>query len=463
MNNLNNIPGEIIKTSALPENVPTHLIGVIMGTSPQTVKYSTQALAYSVSQLMTNVVRTDKVYGDPTWIETLSWTKIISTPNTLTGYGITDPVVLTSGSYSDPSWITSLAWSKITGAPSFVTSLAALTDVQLGTLSAGEALVYNGTKWVNQSVGELDTLQTVTTRGNTTTNSITVNGITSPYYQLNTTATPTLQVGMFRWNDSYGVPEVRLKGNNVTGQLFLEDLIRVVNKTGADLLEADFRVVRVRSVAEGGAQGQRLAVVLAQADNDTNSATTIGVVTETILNNQEGFINRGGEVNRINTTGAKSWGGLETWVDGDILYLSPDHPGYLTKIKPSAPQHLIVIGWVVYAHANNGKLQIKVDNGYEIDELHNVKITSAANNDLLQYDLSQQVWKNVPATTVVPTYIRKSDFVTDTNYLGVAVSGSSESASVWKIYKIVVSSSGATTKTSATNVAWTDRYTVIYS
>ena len=61
------------------------------------------------------------------------------------------------------------------------------------------------------------------------------------------------------------------------------------------------------------------------------------------------------------------------------------------------------------------------------------------------------------------TYIRRSDFVTDTNYIGVAVSGSSESASVWKIYKIVVSSSGATTKTSATNVAWTDRYTVIYS
>jgi len=63
----------------------------------------------------------------------------------------------------------------------------------------------------------------------------------------------------------------------------------------------------------------------------------------------------------------------------------------------------------------------------------------------------------------VTTYIRRSDFVTNTNYMGVAVSGSSESANVWTIYKLVVSSSGATTKTSATNVAWTDRYIIIYT
>ena len=175
MNNLNNIPGEIIKTSALPENVPTHLIGVIMGTSPQTVKYSTQALAYSVSQLMTNVVKTDEFYADP-------------------------------------SWITALSWDKLTNVPSFSTSLASLSDVQLGTLSAGEALVYNGTKWVNQSVGELDTLNSVTTRGNTTTNAITTGGLYSPYLRLDTAATTTLVPGMFRWNDADGTVDLRLKG-----------------------------------------------------------------------------------------------------------------------------------------------------------------------------------------------------------------------------------------------------------
>ena len=90
-------------------------------------------------------------------------------------YGISSSqFVLITGYYADPSWITSLDWSKITNAPSFVTSLSALTDVQLSTPLSGQALVYNGTKWVNQGIGELDTLDSVTSRGNTTTNSITV-------------------------------------------------------------------------------------------------------------------------------------------------------------------------------------------------------------------------------------------------------------------------------------------------
>jgi len=94
-------------------------------------------------------------------------------------YGISSSqFVLITGYYADPSWISSLDWSKITNAPSFVTSLSALTDVQLSTPLVGQALVYNGTKWVNQGIGELDTLNSVTTRGNTTTNSITVGGLT---------------------------------------------------------------------------------------------------------------------------------------------------------------------------------------------------------------------------------------------------------------------------------------------
>lgn len=222
-------------------------------------------------------------------------------------------------------------------------------------------------------------------------------GLSGGFLHLDNTPTlanvPTTP-GTFVWNDAEGTADLLLKGGNVTLQLGQEEVLRVVNKTGATLNEADFRAVRIRSVAEGGAQGQRLAVVLAQGDNDPDSATTIGLVTETIANNQEGFITTGGNVNKINTTGAKSYGGTETWVDGDVLYLSPNHPGYLTKVKPQAPDHTIIIGWVVYAHANNGKIFVKVDNGYELDELHNVKITNPLLDDFLMYDTTLNVWKN---------------------------------------------------------------------
>jgi len=209
-----------------------------------------------------------------------------------------------------------------------------------------------------------------------------------------TTANVPTTPGTLVWNDTEGTADLLLKGGNVTLQLGQEEVLRVVNKTGATLNEADFRAVRIRSVAEGGAQGQRLAVVLAQANNDPNSATTIGLVTESILSNEEGFITTSGHINKIDTTGAKSYGGTETWVDGDVLYLSPTYPGYLTKVKPQAPQHTIIIGWVVYAHANNGKIFVKVDNGYELDELHNVKIINPVLDDFLMYDTTLNVWKN---------------------------------------------------------------------
>lgn len=67
------------------------------------------------------------------------------------------------------------------------------------------------------------------------------------------------------------------------------------------------------------------------------------------------------------------------------------------------------------------------------------------------------------------TYIRRSDYTAslDPNvnllYLGQAESGSAESALVWDITRLSISSSGATTPNSASGVAWTDRYIVTYS
>ena len=232
------------------------------------------------------------------------------------------------------------------------------------------------------------------------------------------TPTGTAGVAVMRWNDTDGTVDVGMKGGNVTLQVGQEQLARVVNKVGSDLLEANYQAVRVRLVSEGGASGQRLAVVLAQANNDTNSATTIGIVTETILNNQEGFVTTSGVVREINTTGSLQG---ETWVDGDILYLSGTTAGQLTNIKPSAPTHTIIIGFVEYAHAIHGKIFVKVDNGYEIDELHNVNISSPTTNDILQYNASN-LWVNTSLSSagIQPTLVSGTSIKTinSTSLLG---------------------------------------------
>ena len=212
------------------------------------------------------------------------------------------------------------------------------------------------------------------------------------------TPTGTAGVGVMRWNDSDGTVDLGLKGGNVTLQVGQEQVLRVVNKTGDDLLESQYRAVRIRLVSEGGSQGQRLAVVLAQGDNDPDSTTTIGIVTETIANNQEGFITTSGEVRGINTTGSLQG---ETWLDGDIIYLSPTVSGGITKVKPTAPDHMVVLGYVIYAHANNGKIFVKVDNGYELGELHDVYVPSPSNNDVIFWNTANSRYQNNRITGVL--------------------------------------------------------------
>jgi hypothetical protein len=195
--------------------------------------------------------------------------------------------------------------------------------------------------------------------------------------------------GATQWNNDIGSSQTLLKGGNVAIKNGVDLVARVVNKVvpNTTLTKAQYQVVKVT-----GAQGQRLAIDLAQADNDNNSADTLGVVIETIATNQEGFILTVGQIEDINTTGSLQG---EVWADGDVLYLSPTTAGAITNVKPNATiGHIVVLGYVEYAHPNQGKIYVKIMNGWELDELHNVYINTPLNNQGLIYKSSSQLWEN---------------------------------------------------------------------
>jgi hypothetical protein len=169
--------------------------------------------------------------------------------------------------------------------------------------------------------------------------------------------------------------------------------LTVVNKTGDNLLATGYKVLKVQD-----AQGQRLAVDYALADSNGNSVDTIGVVSENISNNQTGKIIVIGEITGLNTTGSLQG---ESWNDGDVLYLSSTTPGNLTKVQPIAPNHLVVIGYVVYAHANQGKIYCKVQNGWEIGELHDVYAPSPTHNDGIFWSSGTTRYENKSITTAL--------------------------------------------------------------
>jgi hypothetical protein len=229
---------------------------------------------------------------------------------------------------------------------------------------------------------------------------------------LDTSPTGTAAVGTTRWNDTIGSSETTLKGGSVILKNGVDLVARVVNKVSPNttLTKASYQAVRI-----SGAQGQRLAVELAQANNDNNSADTIGLVTETISPNQEGFIMTVGSLESINTTGSLQG---ETWTDGDVLYLSPTTPGVITNVKPIAPQHLVVIGYVEYAHQNNGKIYVKVMNGWELGELHDVNTTGATNGQVLSYNSTSGIWEPTTNGSGTVTSVAVSGGT------GISVSGS---------------------------------------
>ena len=139
-----------------------------------------------------------------------------------------------------------------------------------------------------------------------------------------------------------------------------------------------------------GGQGDRLKVKLAYNTGDSTSAQTVGLVLSTSIGaNQKGLIIVNGQLD-----GLSLFNPSNGWLDGDAVYLGPT-AGTLTRVKPHAPNHLVYLGFVTTAsNGSAGRMYVRVQNGYEMDEIHDVQITTPTNGNMLVYDESTSLWKN---------------------------------------------------------------------
>lgn len=132
-----------------------------------------------------------------------------------------------------------------------------------------------------------------------------------------------------------------------------------------------------------GASGNVASVKRAYNTSDTFSSKTFAVVRDDIAAGQRGIVITQGVVDKLN---------LGSYSEGDIVWLD-SIPGQFTKTKPVAPYHQVFIGVVERANNGNGQLYVKVQNGYELGELHNVSVNGQADNDVLYYQSSTKLWK----------------------------------------------------------------------
>ena len=139
-----------------------------------------------------------------------------------------------------------------------------------------------------------------------------------------------------------------------------------------------------------GGTGDRLTVKRAYNTTDSTSAQTVGIVLSTsIASNQKGLIIVNGLLDGLSILPTS------TWSDGDPVYLGAT-AGTITNVKPSAPNHLVYLGFVTTAsNGSAGRMYVRVQNGYEVNELHDLKITAPLlNNQGLFYTTSNSLWEN---------------------------------------------------------------------
>lgn len=156
--------------------------------------------------------------------------------------------------------------------------------------------------------------------------------------------------------------------------------LQVKNATGGTLTKGTV-------VYASGATGANLLIAPAQANSEATSSQVLGMLDSTLNNGDSGLVIYTGTISGINTI---------AYTEGDPVYLSGTTAGgIITGLanKPSAPTHLVYLGTVTRAHATVGEIQVRVSNGWELNEIHDVAIASVAQNDFLVRNASN-LWVN---------------------------------------------------------------------
>jgi hypothetical protein len=145
------------------------------------------------------------------------------------------------------------------------------------------------------------------------------------------------------------------------------------------------------AVYVSGATGDNALISLASATSDPTSSKTLGITAESIANDAFGYVIEAGYLTDINTS---------TTTAGAAVWLG-DTPGSLVFVTPPAePSHSVYLGVVVRVQAINGSILVKVQNGYELDELHDVFVGGVSTALPLVYNSTSSGWVAQALTSV---------------------------------------------------------------
>jgi hypothetical protein len=141
-----------------------------------------------------------------------------------------------------------------------------------------------------------------------------------------------------------------------------------------------------------GSDGTNILVAKASNASESTSSKTMGLVQSQLTTtggSQTGFVITEGLLSGIDTSAANAGDPVWLGVDGALIY------GLINK--PYAPAHLVFLGIVTKKSAGNGEIFVKVQNGFELQEIHNVDLitTTPINGHILGYNGTLWVNKTI--------------------------------------------------------------------
>lgn len=205
-----------------------------------------------------------------------------------------------------------------------------------------------------------------------------------------------------------------------------------------------------QAVYVSSANGTNMIVSKASNTTEGLSSKTMGLITTDLALNGQGYVITEGLLEGLNTNSANVGDPVWLGTNGNLIYGLSN--------KPYAPAHLVYIGIVTRKNANNGEIFVRVQNGFEVKELHDVSAQSPSNGDSLVYNSSNSLWE---ATTTKLEVLHAWDSTNSYDYMGVAKFGTATSVSTWTITRIIIASNGTTTKGTATG-SWDNRASLTY-
>jgi hypothetical protein len=163
-------------------------------------------------------------------------------------------------------------------------------------------------------------------------------------------------------------------------------------------VKAGVALTKGQAVYVSSANGTNMIVSKASNASESTSSKTMGLAASSAALNDIIFVITEGLL--TGTGGAPL--DTSTATEGDPVWLGTN--GNLLfglANKPVAPAHLVFIGIVTRSSTTVGEIFVKVQNGYELGELHDVDALNASNNDGLFYNTTTSLWEHKSIATAL--------------------------------------------------------------